>query len=255
MAAGRSVGVAVERVVAPVLLGVVGLVVWQLAVGEVDVRTPSPIGIWEAFTGRFGLIAGASLSTAGNALLGLVIGTVLAVVWALLCSAGRWLEQLSAPVVMALSVVPLVSLAPVFYAMFNSSLQTGRVVVAGIAAFVPVYYNTLRGLQTVLPIHRDLMRAYAASGWQTARTVTLPGALPFFFTGVRIASSITVISALVAEYFGGPVSGIGNAITNAVSGSNYALAWAYVLGAVVVGLVFYVVTTLFEVLATRHRSA
>ncbi len=85
--------------------------------------------------------------------------------------------------------------------------------------------------------------------------MTLPGALPFFFTGVRIASSVTVISALVAEYFGGPVSGIGNSITNAVSGSNYALAWAYVLGAIIVGLVFYLVTYLLEVLATRHRTA
>ena len=152
------------------------------------------------------------------------------------------------------AVVPLVSLAPVFYAMFDSSLQTGRIMVAALSAFVPVFYNTLRGLRNVLPIHRDLMRATAASGWQTARSVTLPGALPHAFTGIRIASSATVITALVAEYFGGPVSGVGNAITTAVSSSNYALAWAYVLGSILTGLVFYSIATLLEVAVTRRRT-
>jgi len=247
--------VVVERVLAPLLLGIVGLGIWQLAVGRVDARTPSPLGIGTAFGQQFGGIWSASLATATNALLGLVVGTVLAVVWALLAAGARWLEQLGAPVITALAVVPLVSLAPVFYAMFDSSLQTGRIMVAALAAFVPVFFNTLRGLRNVQPIHRDLMRAYAATGWQAARTVTLPGALPYAFTGIRIASSATVISALVAEYFGGPVSGVGNAITTAVSSSNYALAWAYVLGAILTGLVFYIVAYLLEVLATRHRTA
>ena len=92
------------------------------------------------------------------------------------------------------------------------------------------------------------------SGWQTARSVTLPGALPHAFTGIRIASSATVITALVAEYFGGPVSGVGNAITTAVSSSNYALAWAYVLGSILTGLVFYSIATLLEVAVTRRRT-
>ena len=73
--------------------------------------------------------------------------------------------------------------------------------------FIPVFFNTLRGLRQVQPVHRDLMRAYAATPRQITRTVTLPGALPYFFTGLRIASSLAVISALVAEYFGGPVGG------------------------------------------------
>jgi len=236
------------------VFGIVALGLWQLAVGAADARTPSPFGIGARFGAQFGAIWSASIGTATNALIGLVVGTLVAVVWALLCANARWLEELGNPLVTALSVVPLVSLAPVFYAMFDSSLQTGRIIVAAIAAFVPVFFNTLRGLRTVLPIHRDLMRAYAATGWQAARTVTLPGALPFFFTGIRIASSITVISALVAEYFGGPVTGIGNAITTAVSSSDYALAWAYVLGAILTGLVFYVVTYVLEVLATRHRT-
>jgi len=142
-----------------------------------------------------------------------------------------------------------VALAPVFYAMFGASVETGRQIVAAIAVSIPIFFNVLRGLRQVQPIHRDLMRAYAASSWQISRTVTLPGALPYFFTGLRIASSLAVISALVAEYFGGPVSGLGKAITSAVSSSNYPLAWAFVLGAILTGLVFYTATYALEAAA------
>jgi NitT/TauT family transport system permease protein len=193
-----------------------------------------------------------ALTTALNALIGLVVGFVVGVVAAALAAAVRALDELSAPLVTAASVVPIVSLAPVLYTMFGASVETSRQLVAAIAVFIPVYFNTLRGLRTVRPVHRDLMRTYAASGWQATRTVTLPGALPFLFTGLRIASSLAVISALVAEYFGGPVGGIGKAITSAVSSSNYPLAWAFVVGAIVVGLVFYVATLALELIATRH---
>ena len=117
------------------------------------------------------------------------------------------------------------------------------------------YVNTLRGLRQVLPVHRDLMRALAASPRQVARTVTVPTAVPFVFTGLRMASSLAVISAIVAEYFGGPRSGIGSFITTAAAGSNSARAWAYVVGGIVVGLLFYSVTAVAEHLVTLRRSS
>ncbi len=94
---------------------------------------------------------------------------------------------------------------------------------------VPVYINTLRGLRQVRPVHRDLMRVYAASARQQQLAVTLPTAAPYVFTGLRVASSLAVISALIAEYFGGPIGGLGKSITSSAASSNYALAWAYVL--------------------------
>lgn len=243
---------------APIVLGVIAVVVWQLAVTVLQLKpfiVPGPLSIGGQFVQRLDVIWVASLGTARNALVGLVVGTIVGVVWALLAAAGRVLDELGAPTITAVAVIPIVALAPVFYAMFGASVETGRQIVAAIAVFVPIFYNVLRGLRQVQPIHRDLMRAYAASSWQTARTVTLPGALPFFFTGLRIASSLAVISALVAEYFGGPVSGLGKAITSAVSSSNYPLAWAFVLGAILTGLVFYVATSALEalVLARRRR--
>ena len=241
-----------RTVLAPIVFGIAVVLVWQLLVTAFPAKgsaLPAPFTIAGQFAASAGVIVQASLGTAANAFVGLVVGTLVAVVLAVLAAAWRPLDELSAPVVTTLSVIPIVALAPLFYAMFGASVETGRQMIAAIAVLVPVYVNTLRGLRTVDPLHRDLLRSYAAGRWQTARTVTVPGAVPFLFTGVRIASSLAVISALVAEYFGGPVSGLGKAITSAVSSSNYALAWAFVLGAIVTGLVFYCATALLETLA------
>ncbi|QCQ17082.1 ABC transporter permease [Microbacterium sp. RG1] len=245
-----------QTVAAPLALGVVALALWQLCVTAFAIRPfviPGPLAIAAQFGQRTEVIWTASLATATNALVGLVAGTVIGTLFAMLAAAWRPIDQLTAPIVTALAVVPIVALAPVFYAMFGAGANTGRQLIAAIAVFTPVYFNVLRGLRQARPIHRDLMRAYAATAAQTTRAVTLPAALPFFFTGLRIASSLAVISALVAEYFGGPVSGLGKAITSAVSSSNYPLAWAFVLGAILTGLVFYCATYLLEYVVMARR--
>jgi NitT/TauT family transport system permease protein len=251
-----TTGARIRTVVAPIVFGVLMLVVWQLLVTVLRIQPfvlPGPLAIGQQFGSRAPFILQAALITALNALAGLALGTVLALVAAVLAAALRVLDELSSWIVTALSVVPIVALAPVLYTMFGASVQTTRVLIAALAVFVPVYVTTLRGLRTVRPIHRDLMRAYAATRWQATRSVTLPGAVPYFFTGLRIASSLAVISALVAEYFGGPFTGLGKSITSAVSSSNFPLAWAFVLGAILTGLVFYLATLAVETAATWHR--
>ena len=248
----------VTRILAPILFGIAALALWQGIVNALHILPfvlPGPIAIATQFGLRAPFVLNAALITAGNALIGLIIGTVLGAVFAGLSAAVRALDELSAPLVTAFSVIPIVSLAPALYTMFGADVQTARILIAAIAAFIPVYFNTLRGLRTVQPIHRDLMRSYAATRWQTTRAVTLPGALPYFFTGVRIASSLAVISSLIAEDFGGPINGLGTSITSAVSSSNYPLAWAFVLGAIITGLVFYCVTLALETAATWHRAS
>ena len=136
--------------------------------------------------------------------------------------------------------------------MFGASSQFGRQAVAMIAAFIPVFVNVLRGLRQTRPVHRDLMRASGATSAQTFRVLTFPTALPYLMTGLRIAGSLAVIAALVAEYFGGPADGIGTAIATYAKSGRAALAWAYVVGGIIIGLIFFLVTSLLERLATRH---
>ncbi|HEY0117257.1 MAG TPA: ABC transporter permease subunit [Cellulomonas sp.] len=243
---------------APVVLFVALLTGWQLTVVIGDVPAyllPSPSAIAGEFVEFWPTISSAALVTGRNALIGLVIGAVGGIGIAVLASASRTLDAVLAPVVAGLAVVPVVALAPVLYTMYGASAETGRQIVVAIAVFVPVFVNTLRGLRQVRPVHRDLMRAYAVTPWQATRTVTVPTALPFVFTGLRLASSLAVISAIVSEYFGGPRTGIGSFITTAAAGSNYARAWAYVLGGIVVGLVFYGATLALERRGSRAGRA
>jgi len=245
------------RVAAPVAVGLLTLAVWQLlvsVVGVSDYLLPSPAAIAGQLTEYADSIRTAAVITGWNALLGLVVGSVGGVLLAALAAAFRRLDAMAAPAVAALAVVPIVALAPVLNTMFGADSQVSRRVIAGLASFVPVYINTLRGLRQARPVHRDLMRVYAASGPQTFRTVTLPTALPFTFTGVRIASSLAVISALVAEYFGGPRGGVGGLIATSAASSAYPRAWAYVVASIGLGLAFYLTALLLEQLVDRRRS-
>ena len=242
-------------VLAPLVVGAAFLGSWQLAVEGFDVDpyiVPAPSAIWDQLVaGRDNIVDG-MLVTGRNALIGMVIGGVFGVLGAVLASMSRVIDQMAVPLVAALSVVPIVALAPVLYTMYGAAVDTGRIIVAALAVSIPVYLNTLRGLRQVSTVHRELMSAYAATPTQVIRTVTLPTATPYVFTGLRIASSLAVISALIAEYFGGPVGGLGKAITSAAASSNYPLAWAYVTGSIVLGLAFYVVTLLVEMWFARH---
>lgn len=249
-------GSLVRAVVAPLAFGAGFLALWQLIVtvgGIEPYVVPAPTDIAAEFADNFSNVLAGAARTGLNALVGLVVGTVLGVLGAVLASLIRVADGLAAPLVAAGSVMPIVALAPVLYTMYGADVETARQIVAGLAVLIPVYVNTLRGLRQVRPVHRDLMQAYAATAAQRTFAVTLPTAAPYAFTGLRIASSLAVISALVAEYFGGPVSGLGKSITSAASSSNYSLAWAYVLGAILVGLIFYGATLGLERWFTRHR--
>lgn len=254
-ALGREPSTA-ERVLAPIVLGVVVVVVWQALAGSGLIEAyllPSPLAIGEEIVEFLPSMLSAAGLTGLNALIGLIVGTLLGIVGALLASATRLVDGMLAPVVAALSVVPIVALAPVLNTAFGADAQTGRQLIAALAAFVPVFINTARGLRQTRPVHRDLMRAYAATPWQSMRAITLRTAAPFTFTGIRLASSLAVISALVAEYFGGPRGGLGGLISTSAASSAYARAWAYVVAAIVLGLAFYLAALAIERLVSRRR--
>lgn len=245
------------RFVAPVVVGALGLLAWTFWVevlGTAPRMLPSPAAIAQEFFLRWNIIWEDMLVTGTNALVGLVAGTVLAVLFGALAAASRPIDGMLAPLIAAVAVVPIVAITPILNTMFGASSQFSRQAVALLAAFVPVFVNVVRGLRQTRPVHRDLFRASAASNGQTFRLLTMPTALPYLLTGLRIASSLAVIAALVAEYFGGPADGIGTAIATYAKSGRAALAWAYVGGGILIGLTFFLATALLERVATR-RSA
>lgn len=246
-----------RAVLPPVVVGVLAVVLWEVVVTAGRIAPfilPAPSAIWDQLVEQRDNVVDAALASGANALVGLVGGTAVAVLAALLFSRSKLLSDIAVPYAAVVNALPIIALAPILNNMFDSTSSLPRRVVAGIIAFFPVFINTLRGLREVDPTHRELMDSYAAGGWTFARLVRLPGALPYVFTGLRQASSLAVIAAVVAEYFGGLQDGLGARITSAAAFTAYPRAWAFVVGACVLGLVFYLTTLLLERLATPWKS-
>jgi NitT/TauT family transport system permease protein len=236
----------------PLLFGLGFLALWEAFVVLRDVEPfvlPRPTAIFEQLNENLDTILDATWATGRNALVGLALGLAAGLVVALLASRLRSLEALLVPLAAAAAAIPIVALTPILNTMFSSTSSTPRRLIVMIYVFFPIFVNTLKGLRRIEPVHAELMRSYAATPWTTTRVVRLPGALPFFFTGLKIASSGAVIAAIVSEYFGGLQEGLGPGITSAAAASAYPRAWALVVAAIALGLVFYLVAVLAERLA------
>ncbi len=247
-----------SSVLPPVAFGVVFLGAWQLFVEALDIPTyvlPAPSDIWSAAVDEHAAIFDAAVTSGANAFVGLVVGTVLGVLMAALATRLPPLGMAVTPLVAALAAMPIVALAPLLNNMYSATSSIPRREVVAISAFVPIFINVLRGLSRLEPVHAELMQSYAASGGAVLRTIRVPGALPHFFIGLRIASSLAVIAAIVTEYFGGLKNGLGSRITGAVGETDYASAWASVLGAVLLGLLFFVGALILERLVLGRRAA
>jgi NitT/TauT family transport system permease protein len=245
------------KLLPPIVVGVVFVGGWELFVKARDIKPyllPAPSLIWREFRRQRDGIWEATLHTGKNALIGLLIGTVAAVVMAMIASRFRVFDDMVTPLAAAVNAMPIVALAPMFNNIFGTTSEIPRRLVVTIVVFFPVFANVLRGLTQVEPTHLELMRSYAAPKREVLRRVRLPNALPFLFTGLKLAASLCVIAAVVAEYFGGLQNGLGSRITSAASNSAYGRAWAYVLASCVLGLVFYVAAVLAERLAMPWRA-
>jgi NitT/TauT family transport system permease protein len=240
----------------PLAFGVAFLAIWEGFVVWRDVKPfvlPKPTVIWEQLTENHDIITRAMWATAQNALIGLAVGVAAGLLVAILAARLRVLDELLTPLSAAVAAIPIVALTPILNTMFSTTSPIPRRLIVAIVVFFPVFVNTARGLKRIEPVHAELMRSYAAAPWTITRMVRLPGALPFFFTGLRLASSTAVIAAIVSEYFGGLQKGLGPAITSAAAASAYPRAWAIVVAAIVLGLVFYLAAVAAEWLAMPWR--
>jgi NitT/TauT family transport system permease protein len=244
--------------VPPIVFGAVFLVLWQLFVRGADIKSyvlPAPSDIWSSAAEARSRILDAAEQSGLNALVGLIVGVVLGVLLAAVATRVPLLGGMIAPIVAGLAAVPIVAVAPLLNNMYSPLSTLPRREVVALTAFVPVFINVFRGLSQLTPVHRELMQSYAASGTAVLRTIRIPGAMPYFFTGLRLASSLSVIAAVVAEYFGGLQDGLGSRITSSVGATDYPAAWASVFAAVLLGLLFYVATLLLERLVLGRRAA
>jgi NitT/TauT family transport system permease protein len=237
----------------PVVFGVGFLTIWELAVKTFDLKAyflPPPSSIWQQFTANPGLIWNATKVSGLNALIGLLVGTILGIATAFLLSRFRLLNDLLTPLAIALNAVPIFVLVAVFNNMFSITSEVPRRLMVTLVVSFIVLVNVARGLREVGSTQLELMRSYAASEAAILRKVRVPNAVPYLFTALKIAAPTAVITAFVSEYFGGSQNGLGSRIVASISISKNATAWAYVLGACLLGLTFFLVSVALESVAT-----
>ena len=235
-----------------ILFGVWALVFWQLltqAFNVPRVLMPAPSQIWQALLASYDTLALDFVQTVLHAvLIGYAIGCGAGFAVGVLIDRSPFLQRGLLPLSALASTVPLVGIAPIFVMWFGFDWPSKAAVVA-VMTFFPMLVNTLAGLKSAGHMERDLMRSYGAGYWRTLLLLRIPVALPFVFNALKINSTLALIGAIVAEFFGSPISGLGFRISTEAARLNMPVVWAAILVAAVSG------SLLFALLAWAERRA
>lgn len=254
--AGSRVSSAVTRVgyYLPALLVALGtLVLWEVVVGALAIKAfifPQPSAIYAALIGnwtspQYPLFVSAQ-STLYEAAGGLVIGTTAGVVVAFATSRWATTRGILLPIAIAANAVPIIAFAPLFNNWFGVLAPLSKMMMAAVLVFFPVMANVTRGLTQVDPSALELMRSYAAGEGTILRKVRIPNALPYFFTALKLATTLSLIGAIVGEYFGGSSTVLGRVIVQSASALRFDVTWAAIVLTAITGITFYLVTVLLE---------
>jgi NitT/TauT family transport system permease protein len=180
-----------------------------------------------------------------SVLAGFVFGSGSGFVVAVLVDRSPFLQRGLLPLGSLVSAIPVVGIAPIMVMWFGFDWQSKAAVIV-VMTFFPMLVNTLVGLRSVGAIDRDLMRSYGASYGQGLRKLRLPNALPFVFNALKINSTLALIGAIVAEFFGTPVVGMGFRISVEIGRMNVDMVWATIAVAALSGSMFYGALALLE---------
>ena len=237
------------RFFVPTLFGVTLIVLWEgmvrgFAINPVLLPAPSAIGatfmaeiptLWTDLKQTF----------FKGALAGYVIGCGAAVLTAIAVDRSPFLQRGLLPVGNFVAALPIVGMAPILVMWFGFDWQSKAAVVV-VMVFFPMLVNTVQGLQASDHMQRDLMRTYAASYTQSLTRLRLPAAMPFIFNGLKICTTLALIGAIVAEFFGSPIRGMGFRISTEVGRLALDMVWSEIAVAAIVGSAFYGAVALAE---------
>ncbi len=241
------------RMLIPAIFGLWILILWEAVTRGAGIPfillpPPSSIGIRIAQSVPI-LWADVQQTIFKAVVFGYVVGCGAGFVTAILADRIAFLRRGLMPIGNLMSALPIVGVAPIMVMWFGFDWQSKAAVVI-IMTFFPMLVNTVAGLSAAGAMERDLMRSYASDYWQTLFKLRLPAAMPFVFNALKINSTLALIGAIVAEFFGTPIVGMGFRISTEIGRMNVDMVWAEIAVAALAGSVFYGVVALAERMTT-----
>ena len=225
----------------PLAFGLTVLALWEAGVRLLQVPPiilPPPSAIATRLVTSIPTLAADFRQTIQGVLAGYVIGSLAGFLVAILIDRSPFLQRGLMPIGNLVSALPIVGVAPIMVMWFGFDWQSKAAVVV-VMTFFPMLVNTVAGLASAGAMERDLMKTYGADYWQTLLALRLPVAMPFIFTALKINTTLAMIGAIVAEFFGTPIVGMGFRISTEVGRLQIDMVWATIVVAAVVGSLFY----------------
>lgn len=232
-----------------ILIFIFAIVSWELFVRLFSVQEfllPAPSSIYNSLSGNWRQLIQLGWFTTKEALGGFAIGCSLGILVAL--ATARWTIATEAlmPFAIAANSVPILAFAPILNNWFGVDNPVSKMAIVAVIVFFPVMINTVRGLTLVNANALELMASYAASEFDTLFRLRVPNALPYIFNALKVAAALSMIGAIVSEYFGGNRSALGVYITQEAAQFRFANAWAAIILACVVGITLYLIVLTVE---------
>ncbi|AZO22892.1 MULTISPECIES: ABC transporter permease [unclassified Mesorhizobium] len=237
------------RLIIPAIFGAWILIIWEAVTrgaGIPFILLPPPSAIGARIASSLPILGSDVRQTIFKAvLIGYIVGNLAGFVVAILADRVPFLRRGLLPIGNMVSALPIIGVAPIMVMWFGFDWPSKAAVVI-IMTFFPMLVNTVAGLAASGHMERDLMRTYASGYWPTLLKLRLPAAMPFIFNALKINSTLALIGAIVAEFFGTPVVGMGFRISTEVGRMNIDMVWAEIAVAALAGSVFYGVVALIE---------
>ena len=241
------------RIIVPGIFGIWLMILWELVVigfAIPRILLPSPSMIGGVFGEHASILVADFHQTVIRAVIpGFLIGNAAGFLTAVMAERIVFLRRGLLPLGNLISAIPIVGIAPIMVMWFGFDWQSKAAVVV-IMTFFPMLVNTIIGLSESSSMEIDLMRSYGARYWQEFFRLRLPNGLPFIFNALKINSTLALIGAIVAEFFGTPIVGLGFRISTEVGRMSLETVWATIAVAALSGSVFYGLLALLERRAT-----
>ena len=233
----------------PTIFGTTIVVVWELLVRGWQVPLvilPPPSLVIITASENLGILwKDLNQTFFKGALRGYLIGCGSAIIVGVLVERYEALKLGMLPVANFMAALPIVGTAPILVMWFGFDWESKAAVVV-VMVFFPMLINTVAGLQESTKIQNDLLQTYAASKTQTFIKLSFPAAMPFIFNGLKICTTLALIGAIVAEFFGSPTLGMGFRISTSVGQLALDMVWAEIVVAALAGSLFYGLMAIIE---------